>query len=219
MAQKSNTVVPDFSALCFPPEIVDGPPLLRQTLRDWQVETDSSLIASQHPIHECFDPAEGIYTIRSDGYYTIKVEYIPIGGTPLSFTARNRQQVSYAVRIQSPDDEETDDEFVDIGTRNYHQMHHLKTNTSISCVRMTTHRPPESLRLKVEMVFRKKKRPYEPPDRRPLRKRQRRTDHSHPVLRRTTTATPPGSGSDDDDSDDKEWQDGFSSDTSADGLS
>lgn len=218
MTQKSSTTIPDFSALCFPPEIVDGPTFIRQTIRDWQVETDSSLNASRHPIHECFDPIQGVYTVRSDGIYSIKVEYIPIGGARLSFTARKRQQVSYAVRIQSPGDEETDDEFVDIGPTNYYQTHHLKTNTCISCVRMTTHRPPESLRLKVEMVFRKKKRPYEPPDRRPLRKRQRRVDNSQPVFRRTTTATPPGSGSDDDDSDDKEWQDGFSSDTSADGL-
>lgn len=236
--------VPDFSALHCPPRWGSPPPLEKADIVDWNVEavayptSTSRLHTDRHP---CFDPTIGTYTIPVDGLYTIVVQLIPIGAAIVEHAGRgNRTAVDYVVRVQEPPDAGTEpddtieNEYFDVGSVNLAQVVHLKAGTRISCMRMPASAGSECVRLKIDILQRKRKRPAPPElSKKELKKRKKmkrkaesiasslssgRDPHSPPIYHGRAETSRVHDSSDDDDGDDSDWSNGFESDTTEDDL-
>lgn len=224
---------PDFSALHCPPRARADPPKDKVALTGWSVEG-----ALEH--HACFNPTSGEYTVAADGLYSIVVELIPIGNAHLEHEQTRRLQVEYAIRILEPrrdhpsdPADEIESEFLDVGSVNFGQVKHLRAGNVVTCLRMPAASGHYSVRLKVDCIQRKKKRPRAPePSKKELKKRKKMKRKAESIASSLSSGTDAGSlhpfhassdtcrlheSSDDDDSD-SDWSDGFESDTTEDEL-
>lgn len=173
-----------------------------------------------------------------DGLYTIVVDLIPIGSPNMENQNRRRVSVDYVIRIQEPPDEGTapddivESEYRDVGSVNFAEMIHFKEGTRISCMRMPSGRGTECVRLRIELVQRKRKRAKTPAlSKKELKKRKklkRKAESSASSLSVGLDSNRPrhyNSGAEtsksccsSDSSSDSDWSNGFESDTSEDHL-
>jgi len=137
-----------------------------QVLTNWHVD-DALGGGGKGGKHENFDESHGIFLVPRDGLYSIVVEVIPTdGGANVSDALSRRKEVSYAVRIEEPPNEEDEDdndlttEFRDVGPVSFGELIHLKSGARLSIQGLAPRR--ESIRLKIELIQRKRKRAREP---------------------------------------------------------
>lgn len=237
--------VPDFSALHCPPRHSASQSQEKAPLRQWNVEQIAALSSSLRPrTHPCFDPAAGLYIVAVDGLYSLVVQLIPIGVARYAHSSPVRRAwVDYVIRVQEPPapdakpEDTIESEFYDVGSVNFAQVVHLKKGTSITCMKMPNCAASECVRLKIELLQRKRKRPA-PPEltKKEMKKRKkikRKADsaasplsspsytdnHKTPTPHRNSETSPPYDTSEDDDDDEEsDWSHGFESDTTADDL-
>lgn len=240
-----KSVVP-FSALYRPPRHPTEPLPEKAVLHDWTVETDPQFPLADPLAH--FSSATGEYVIPIDGLYTLVVQLIPINGAPIASAARRRERVHYALRLTSPpcpasDQTDTvDATFLDVGSTNFGELVHLKCGTRIACLQMPGGTNTESVRMKIELIQRKRKRAKPQLTRKEVKKRRNQnrkrrsstsvsdpsspstapaiTTVSHIIQSGPASAEEDDDGFDDDDdydswsdSDENDWESGFESDS------
>lgn len=154
---------PELSALYIPPRTALKPRTEKSVLEKWVVEPRES------PPHPCFDAATGVYTVGVDGLYSVIVQVIPTGGGANAADAgRRRKKVDYAVRLRDAaegavgDGDGVESEFLDVGQASFGEVLHLRARSSVSVYMMPTCDGTDSIRLKVDIVQRKRKRDPEP---------------------------------------------------------
>lgn len=140
-----------------------------QVLTNWHV--DDALAGEEGGKHADFDEQNGVFVVPRDGLYSIVVEVIPTDGSAnVSDALSRRKEVSYAVRIDEPPNDDEDDEgdyddittdFRDVGPVSFGELIHMKTGTRVSIQGLLAARR-ESIRLKIELVQRKRKRARSP---------------------------------------------------------
>lgn len=184
-----------------------------QVLTNWHVDG-----AEGQTKHAHFDEADGVFRVPRDGLYSIVVEVIPTDGTAnVSDALSRRKEVSYAVRIEEPpipanDDGDGDNdgittEFLDVGPVSFGELIHMKTGARLSIQGLAARR--ESIRLKVELVQRKRKRARSPEL---TKKELKKMKKKNRKKRRRESSTTAASESDTGTGDSSEWD--FSSDDS-----
>lgn len=236
--------VPDFSALHCPPRWGSPSLLEKVEIVGWNVETIGHSTSASRPQpdhHPCFDPTCGTYTVSVDGLYTIVVQLIPIGAAIVEHAGRGiRTSVDYVVRVQEPPDAgtEPDDtiesEYFDVGSVNLAQVAHLKAGTRISCIRMPASLGSECVRLKIDILQRKRKLPAPPElSKKELKKRKKMKRKAESIASSLSSGRDASSprmyhgsaetsrvhdSSDEDEGNDSDWSNGFESDTTEDNL-
>lgn len=159
-------------------------------------------------INPHFDDKTGIYKIPKDGLYVVSVQLIPIGGATLRNAHRTRLSVNYALKISDSVD---DDDYRDVGSRNYGEMIHFRKGTVLSCVRVAGAPARECVRFNVCCVQRKRKRETKVPSKKEIKRRKRAASRAARVERDS-------SDGESDHSSESEWDHGFESDTTRDEL-
>jgi hypothetical protein len=124
--------------------------------------------------HPAFDAASGVYTIQRDGLYAVYVQVLPSDGR--AHVAREvlsvpRTSVQYVLRVSErrknstgghvDDEDAVEDEYLDVGERSFGEVLHLRAGSELSLWAMPSARR-DSLRLKVDILMRKRKRSPEP---------------------------------------------------------
>lgn len=217
----------DISALHCPASQPPPTSSHKTIITDWTIERD---LIDNRRAHPCFDSKSGCYNVPVDGLYKIFVEIIPLGSPLLLNDKKNRRFVPYAICLQELAEDHEDHIqrcYHDIGTK-FAKVEHLKAGTQITCVRMPNIPGDECLRIKVEIIIRKRKR-----DERQLTKKEKRErkkhQKRHAIARRhallPTRGRPDASAlhsndylqnaSDDGSESDSEWEHGFESDSTS----
>lgn len=154
-----------FSALYLPPRLPTEASKEKTVLIEWTVESDPQFPEADPSAN--FSASTGEYVIPMDGLYTIVAQVIPINGAPIASAASRRKKVDYALRLATTEENCADEvgevgevsaTFHDIGCTNFGEMIHLKQGTRIACLKMPEAIGRDSVRLKVELVQRKRKR-------------------------------------------------------------
>lgn len=199
MTTTNTKTFPPFSALYRPPRSRERPPTDKVVLTHWEVEPDPQF---PDP-HTNFNPVTGEYTIPTDGLYTLIVQIIPINGATLISAARRRRNVDYALRLNYPPppnpprnpapssashpdtsalhgasancpaQDTVHTSFLDVGSVNFGELKHLSAGTRLACIKMPGATDHECIRLKVELVQRKRKRTRPELTRKQLKKRRK----------------------------------------------
>jgi hypothetical protein len=132
----------------------------RNALAGWTVDGGT---------HPAFDCASGVYTAPRDALYAVFVQVLPCDGSAavardLSALVRPRTSVDYVLHVVAPlraGEEDADvvaEELFDVGARSYGEVLHLAKGTKISVLSMPSARNGDSLRFKIDIVQRKRKR-------------------------------------------------------------
>jgi hypothetical protein len=133
----------------------------RNALQNWTVDGSS---------HPAFDAASGIYISPRDGLYAVCVQVLPCDGTAtvardVSLLVRPRTSVDYVLQVVAPlvgDEDFIAEELFDVGARSYGEVLHLQKGTRLAVLVMPRAGYGDSLRFKVDLVQRKRKRNTEP---------------------------------------------------------
>lgn len=219
-----KNVVP-FSALYLAPRRSQPAPTEKTTLLDWTIEDDPTYPNGDPLIN--FNEPSGEYVVPIDGQYLLVVQLIPTNYFYLSSKARMRSHVDYAIRLNLPPDHEPTPDaiqasYLDVGSRNFGELIHFKAQTRIACVQMQGAPGWANVRLKVELVQRKRKRFVPQLTRKEIksrRKEKRRADAERAASNPSKSSSDQCDSDDDsDDSDDSEWETGFESDSTSEDL-
>jgi hypothetical protein len=137
----------------------------KTSIEGWEVD------GGKHP---AFDDASGVYTIQRDGLYAVYVQVLPSDGR--AHVAREvlsvpRTSVQYVLRVaesrksstEGPinDEDAVEDEYLDVGERSFGEVLHLRAGGRLSLWAMPSARR-DSLRIKIDILMRKRKRSPEP---------------------------------------------------------
>lgn len=156
----------DLSALYRPsPADRKGSKSSTQVLSNWHI--DDSQGSEKSAEHSNFNAGKGELTTPNDGLYSVVVELIPTdGGANVSGALSRRKEVAYIVRVEEPPAENADDsddeaegiKFLDVGPMSFGEVMHLRAGTKISVCMLPNVVSRESVRIKIEIVQRKRKR-------------------------------------------------------------
>lgn len=158
----SRHTVATFSAIHCLPRTPSSSIPEKCTLRNWTIEPDPNHHVSLS--ESLFNLETGEYTTPIDGLYSLIVQLIPVNGANTISTPRQRNKVKYVLHITKPSHLATADDaiisdFHDIGSINYAQLVHLAAGSRVSCLQMPGTTSRECVRLKLELIQRKRKRP------------------------------------------------------------
>jgi hypothetical protein len=158
----------------------------KASIEGWEVD------GGKHP---AFDDASGVYTILRDGLYAVYVQVLPSDGR--AHVAREvlsvpRTSVQYVLRVAEPrkssteghinDEDAVEDEYLDVGERSFGEVLHLRAGSGLSLWAMPSARR-DSLRIKIDILMRKRKRSPEPElSTRELKKLERKRKRANGVL-------------------------------------
>jgi hypothetical protein len=132
----------------------------RNALAGWTVDGGT---------HPAFDSAIGVYTAPRDALYAVFVQVLPCDGSAavardLSALVRPRTSVDYVLHVVAPlpaGEEDADvvaEELFDVGARSYGEVLHLAKGTKLAVLSMPSAGNGDSLRFKIDIVQRKRKR-------------------------------------------------------------
>lgn len=141
-----------------------------KVLTDWEIDGD--------PTHPFFDTTSGVFKVPTGGLYCVVVELIPTdGGANVEGALHRRKTVAYVLRVEDPQVGDTphSTNFLDVGPSSFGEMMRLREGAILSVCMMPEIQCRESVRIKIDLVQRKRQRENDEDEEVTEKERKKRT--------------------------------------------